>query len=67
MVLRDCKHLMWLEPDRVGRTTHRGEDVVRGAGGNGEHLGSPHLQPLLTYMAEGKRCYLRATGITLSA
>ena len=56
-VLRDGEHLTWLEQDRTGRTTHRGEGVVRGAGGNGEHSGSPHLQPLLAYMGESKCCY----------
>ena len=61
MVFRDGD-LTWLEQDRTGRTTHRGEGVVRGAGGNGEHL-----QPLLAYIGEGKFCYHRTAGITLSA
>ena len=32
MVFRDGD-LTWLEQDRMGRTRHRGEGVVRGAGG----------------------------------
>ena len=39
-VFRDVD-LTWLEQDRLGRTTHCREGVMRGEGGNGKHLRLP--------------------------